>query len=75
MGSDILDMVLKRVDLEGLLIDDLLANKLEKELQKLVDSTETPFDNMAKDASYPHLVEFARRELRDFLAKLGAEPK
>lgn len=56
------------------LIDDLESKILEPSLQKLVDDSKMPFDNIVKAAIYPTLAkeikERAKKEIEDLKGKL-----
>ena len=72
MGLDtdkLLGIVTKRIDLPGALAD-IMDEVLEPALQKLVDDSATPYDNMAKTAMYPPLSAALKEELTKLWAKL-----
>jgi len=66
-------VLLKYVDVKGLLIEWLLKDYLDKLLDKAVNSTKTPFDNMAKNSLYPVMVEEGEKLLDEQLKKLIAD--
>jgi hypothetical protein len=64
----LLALVAANINVPGLL-KGVLDQVLEPALQKLVDDTSHPFDNMAKEALYPVI----EKELNDWVAKQWAE--
>lgn len=66
------EMLLKRVDLEGLLIDDLFGEVLMKKLQALAADTATPIDDQVVAYLYPRLMDLAREEVRKLKAMILA---
>jgi hypothetical protein len=63
-------LFLKRVDVRGLIVEDLLDKVLEAALDKLVADTANPVDNMLKDALYPVIKKELITQLDAFMAKL-----
>jgi len=62
--AKLLEMVKNNVNLSGMFVD-LLDELLEPALQKVVDSTENPFDNMAMTTLYPVL----EKEMKKLVAE------
>ena len=60
---NVMDLVKKNVNVPGLAAD-LLDQALEPALQKLVDDSATPLDNMLKEALYPKLKEVLQAEIQ-----------
>ncbi len=52
------------------LIDDLESKILEPSLQKLVDDSKMPFDNIVKSAIYPSLAKEIKERAKDEVKKL-----
>lgn len=52
------------------LIDDLESKILEPSLQKIVDDTKMPFDNIVKSAIYPTLAKEIKDRAKDEVNKL-----
>jgi hypothetical protein len=63
-------LFLKRVDVRGLIVEDLLDKVLEAALDKLVADTANPVDNMLKDALYPVIKKELITQLDALMAKL-----
>lgn len=55
------------------LIDDLESKVLEPALQKIVDDSSMPFDNIVKAAIYPKLAEEAKKLAKAEVEKLKAK--
>ena len=66
---DVMTLVKKNVNVPGLAAD-LLEQALEPALQKLVDDTSDPFDNMLKEAVMPKLKEVLAEEIKKVWEKL-----
>lgn len=68
------DIVLKNVNLPGLLFDTI-DEVLEPALDKIVADSKNPFDDMAKASLYPllekELKELAQKKYDEFIAKLS----
>ena len=67
--KEVVAMLFKRIDVRGLIVEDLLDAVLEPALDKLVKDTSTPFDDMAKQAVYPVLKQELIKALDAILAK------
>lgn len=67
--KEVVAMLFKRIDVRGLIVEDLLDAVLEPALDKLVKDTSTPFDDMAKQAVYPVLKQELVKALDAILAK------
>lgn len=74
MGNELLALVIKNLNVPGL-ISDALKGPLEAALQKLVDDSSTPFDNMAKAALYPMIVAEVEKLAQEQWAKLQPQPQ
>lgn len=77
MGLDLdidLKAILKnRIDLKGLLVEDLLVGILEKTLDKIVADSSNPYDDMLKAALLPMLKKELIEQVDKLLAKLEPE--
>jgi hypothetical protein len=72
---DLKAILRKRVDLEGLLVEDLISGFVKSALQKVVDDSKNPYDNMAMDALYPTLEKAAKEAATELVEKLlGPKP-
>jgi len=63
-------MLFKRIDLEGLLVEDLLEGYLKGVLAKVVADSSNPYDDMAMAALYPPLAKAAKDAVHEAIAKL-----
>jgi len=72
-GKAVLKLVLKRVDVVGLLVDDLLLGVLLKKLDEVVADTENSLDDALVVLVRSTLETHARTELQKLLDKLTAE--
>lgn len=54
------------------LVEGMLAGPVDKALQKLVDDTSNPFDNMLKAAAYPVVMAELNKAVQENWAKLFA---
>lgn len=54
MKKELLEVVVKNVNLKGIAID-LIDNVIEEALKKVVESTENSFDDMAMASLWPFL--------------------
>lgn len=71
--AEIVEMLLKRIDVKGLLIEDVLKVVIKRELEKLVLDSSTPFDDAMFQIVWPAL-EKALADLVDKgLEKVSAE--
>lgn len=53
--KEIIALLLKRIDLKGLLVEDVLQLVIKKALDKVVQDSSNPYDNIAMAALYPPL--------------------
>lgn len=70
IGEKMKESLEKIIDGIGELSDAAIDEVLEVELQKLVDDTSTPFDNIAKDALYPVLEKLLKEKIKEGLGKI-----
>lgn len=69
----LVEILLKRVDLRGLLVDDLLKGVINDALDKVVKDTANPFDDIAKAATMPAIEKALSEYLDKLIADLQAE--
>lgn len=67
--NELLAIVAKNINVPGL-VADALVGPLDRALQKLVDDSSTPFDNMAKAALYPMIVAEVEKLVAEQWAKI-----
>ena len=70
MEIDYKSILLKRVDLGGLLIEDVLGGVIKPALEKLVADSENKFDDSLYALIYPQLEAVVKKFVDDQLAKL-----
>ena len=70
MEIDYKSILLKRVDLSGLLIEDVLSGIIKPELEKLVLDSSNKFDDSIYALVYPQLEAVVKKFVDDQLAKL-----
>lgn len=70
--KEIIAVLLKRIDVKGLIVEDLVDGALNKALDKVVNDSSNTFDNMAKDALWPYLRKAVVEGLDELLAKAQA---
>ena len=68
--DDLLKLLLKRVDVKGLLLEDLLKGLLEPKLKEFVADSSNPYDDMLLAALLPHLERQLAKLVDDLLAKV-----
>lgn len=70
-GEKVKQMLLARIDLRGLLVTDLLQTVIKPALQKVVDDSKNPIDNVFMAAAYPVIEKQLIDTIDNFLAKLA----
>ena len=65
----LVDAVKNNINVPGL-VAEVIDGAVNDALQKLVDDTSTPFDNMAKDALYTVLTAEIKKQVEALWAKL-----
>jgi hypothetical protein len=70
--EQILAMLLKRFDIEGLLVEDLLEGYIKQALDKMAADSSNPYDDMAVVALYPPLMKAAKEAIHEAIEKLKA---
>jgi phage gp29-like protein len=73
LGEKQKEAILKIIDGIGDLAEASMDESVDVELEKLVDDSKTPFDNIAKDAIYPALSKGLKEKLREELEKIKAK--
>ena len=68
---DVKAILLKRIDLKGLLLEDVLKGVIEPAIDKFVADTANPYDNMVKELLLPKVEEALVKFVEDQLAKLA----
>lgn len=71
-GEEIKKLLLKRVDLKGLLVEDVLQGLVKSALDKVVKDSSNPYDDIAMAALYPPLEKALIEAVDDLMAKLSA---
>ena len=69
MKKKLIAILLKHFNLAGL-FNDMLDEVLEPALQKVVDDTKTPFDNIAMASVYPVLEAEIKKSVNEKIAEL-----
>ncbi len=72
MAFDVKAVLLKRVDLKGLLIEDVLQGVIKAALEKFVKDTSNPYDDTLEAMLYPLLETAMTKFVEDQYAKLKA---
>ncbi len=72
MKQKMLEIVESRVDMPGV-VADLLDEILEPALDDLVKDTDTPLDDVAKNALYPALAPVLKEKAKEYWAKVDGE--
>lgn len=70
---DIKAMLLNRIDLEGLIIEDVLRGIVKKKLDELVADSSNTLDDALVAMIYPEIEKAAARELKELLDKFREE--
>jgi hypothetical protein len=70
-GEDIKKLVLKRVDLKGLLVEDLLKTVLHEALASLVAKSDNTIDDAMVAFLEPIVIAEAEKQLDKLLAELA----
>lgn len=73
LDLDLKEILKKRIDLRGLLVEDLLINLVEKALDEVVADSSNPYDDMLAAALKPVLKKAAIEQIDKMLAKLEPE--
>lgn len=68
--KEIVALLLKRVDVKGLLVEDLLGAILKPALDKMVADSANPYDDVAVAALYPPLAKAIEEQVAALLAKI-----
>lgn len=74
VGSDILAMALNRVDIVGLLVDDILAKVLNEKLKELAAKSDNKIDDALVAFLLPELVKVSKAELQKLVDSLKPAP-
>ena len=69
------EMVRKRIDLKGLLVEDILVGVVEKAIDDLVADSSNLYDDMLAAALKPALRKAAVEQIEKLRAKLEDEPQ
>lgn len=72
MSIDVKAILLKRVDLKGLLIEDVLQGVIKAALEKFVKDTSNPYDDALEGMLYPMLEAAMVKFVEDQYNKLKA---
>lgn len=70
MSFDVKTVLLKRVDLKGLVIEDVLQGVLKPVLEKFVKDTGNPYDDALEAMLYPVIEQALTKFVEDQLAAL-----
>lgn len=70
MGVDVKAILLKRIDLKGLIVEDVLQGVVKAKLQELVDDSSNTLDNALMAMVYPELEKAAVKFVEEQLQKL-----
>lgn len=71
-SSEIKAILMKRIDVKGLLVEDLLSQIIKPALEKMVADSENKYDDMAMAALYPPLEKAIKEQIDSLLSKLLA---
>lgn len=71
--EELLKLLFKRFDVEGLLVEDLLEGWVKSALAKVAADSSNPYDDLAMAALYPPLAKAAKEAIHEALEKLKAE--
>lgn len=69
-GKEIGAILLKRIDVKGLIVEDLLTSILEPALKKIVEDSSNPYDDVAMAALYPPLKKALQEQIENLLNKV-----
>ena len=69
---DIKAILLKRIDLKGLLVEDILAGIVKAKLDELVAKTDNTLDDALVAMIYPELLKALEKFVDEKLAELAA---
>jgi hypothetical protein len=71
---DLKEIIKKRVDLEGLIMEDVLSGMVWKKLEELAADSSNPLDDAVLEFVRPLVDEYVREELKKLLeSALGPE--
>lgn len=73
MKKALIKNIFKYINVKGLIVEWVLKEELNTILERAVNSTKTPFDNMAKASLYPVIVEETEKYIDEKIALLLAE--
>ena len=65
------EVILKRVDIKGLLVEDLMMGLIDKKLQEIVDKSDNSLDNALKDMIMPELIKAVENFVDSKLAEVS----
>jgi len=68
---DIKDMLLKRIDLRGLIVEDVMQAIIKKKMEEFVKDSENTYDDALYNLLYPMLEEEVIKKIDELLAKIA----
>lgn len=66
--DQIIAMLLKRIDIKGLIVEDVIDGLVKEKLDELADKTETPLDDTIVTFIVPELSKYVGGKLDEVLA-------
>lgn len=69
---DVKAILLKRVDVRGLIVEDVLQGMVKAAIQKFVADTSFPYDDTLYNIIYPMIEKEVTTRLDEYLASLSA---
>ena len=69
--SKISEMLLKRIDVRGLILEDIMIGIIKTELEKIVKDSSNSYDDAMLSFVYPILEDAAKKFIEEQLAKVG----
>lgn len=69
--SKISEMLLKRIDVRGLILEDIMIGIVKHELEKIVKDSSNSYDDAMFAFVYPILEDAAKKFIEDELTKIG----
>lgn len=66
------EVLVKRVDVKGLLVEDVLRGVVKAKLEEIVKDTSNPFDDSLMTFVYPLLEEAVAKAIDELVAKANA---
>jgi hypothetical protein len=69
--SKVADMLLKRVDVRGLVMEDIMIGIIKTELEKIVKDSSNSYDDAMFAFVYPILEDAAKKFIDEQLVKIG----